>query len=94
MIDLLDEVTSLPALPNYTKKDRYADFNHVFMRDEQGRRVLREILGWGGMFRASTLGNPIDPYLSHIRIGERNMALRLLDAVYVEPPIPPVKQKR
>jgi hypothetical protein len=94
MIDLLDEIMSLPSLEGYSKRDRYADFHQMFAQDERGRRVLREILGWGGMFQIGVSGNPIDPFRTHVRNGERNMALRLLDAVYIEPPEPPEKQRR
>jgi len=94
MIDLLDEITRLPVTPNYSSKDRYADFHRLFTQDEMGRRVLREILSWGGLFKVAALGHPVDPYLSHIRIGEHKMAVRLLDAVYIEPPEVPVKQQR
>ena len=93
MVDLLDELTHLPSTP-YDKKTRYADFRTVFNKTEQGRRVLREILAWGGMFSAPVLGDPIDPNRTHVLLGQRNIALKLIKTVYVEPPEPPVKQKR
>lgn len=88
--DLLEALTSFPSQQNYTPKDRYHDFRRIFTSDE-GKRVLREILSWGGMFRPSVIGNPVDPYRMAIREGERNMALRLLAAIYNEPPERPEK---
>lgn len=89
--DLIDALASLPNPQSYTPKDRYNDFRRVFMGTEEGKRALREILSWGGMFRPSVIGNPIDPYRMAVREGERNMALKLLAAVYQEPPEKPVK---
>jgi len=93
-MDEVDFLASLPSTPNYSKKDRYSDFRRVFTGSEEGRRVMREILSWGRMFRPGVLGTPIDPYLMAMREGERNIALHLLDTVHNEPPEPPAKQKR
>lgn len=82
--DPLDTLASLPAGP-YSDQDRYADFRAVFMGTEQGRRVLREILSWGRMFKSAAVGVPVDPYAMAMREGERNIALRLLATVHHEP---------
>ena len=92
MTDLLDELAKLPTTENYSKKDRYHDFRRVFMTNDEGRKVLREILTWGGIFQPPALGNPIDPNRTHVLIGQRNIALQLMDVVYNEPKELPIKQ--
>jgi len=85
-MDELGFLESLPITENYTSKDRYQDFRQVFTGSEQGKRVLREILSWGRLFKPSVMGSPIDPYALAIRDGERNSALKLLVVVNNEPP--------
>lgn len=82
---MLDMLASLPSQEGYTPMDRYRDFRKVFGSDE-GKRVLREILSWGRMFRAPLLGKPIDPYAMAVAFGEKNIALKLLATVHSEPP--------
>lgn len=82
--DPLDTIATLPAGP-YSDQDRYADFRAVFMGSDQGKRVMREILSWGRMFKPAAVGAPVDPYLMAMREGERNIALRLLATVHNEP---------
>jgi hypothetical protein len=89
-----DTLASLPALENYSKKDQYHDFRQLFMGTDQGKRVLRQILEWGHLLRPSVARVPIDPYLTHMHEGERNIALKLLSTVHNEPPEPQAKQKR
>ena len=82
--DILDILGSLPSQEGYSPMDRYRDFRKVESTDE-GKRVLREILSWGRMFRAPILGKPIDPYAMAVAFGERNIALKLLATLYNEP---------
>ena len=82
--DILDILGSLPSQDGYSPMDRYRDFRKVESTDE-GKRVLREILSWGRMFRAPILGKPIDPYAMAVAFGERNIALKLLATLYNEP---------
>lgn len=89
MSDLFDALADLPSLENYTPKDRYRDFRKVFMGSEEGKRTLKEILSWGRMFRPAVVTAPVDPYLTHVREGERNICLKLMHTVYNEPPEPP-----
>jgi hypothetical protein len=91
-LDPLDLLESLASQDQYTPQDRYHDFVRVFGTDE-GRRVLREILSWGRMFRPGTLGAPIDPHLMAMREGERNMALRLLATLHSEPSQRPTRAR-
>jgi len=70
----------------YTPADIYRDFNAVFQGSEQGMRVYRELIKWGGLYRANPArkdATELDVYFS---LGERNMALKLIAAVNVEPP--------
>lgn len=81
----LDYLANLPVTANYSPRDKYQDFHQLFST-VQGKRVLREILSWGRMFATPITSSPIDPYLSHVRIGEQNIALKLLSIVSNEPP--------
>ena len=91
--ELLDELASLPSQDGYSPIERYRDFRKVFGTDE-GKRVLREILSWGRMFRAPILGKPIDPYAMAVAFGERNMALKLMATVHTEPPDKPQRARK
>lgn len=93
-MDEIDFLAGLPATKNYLPREKYQDFRTVLMGTDAGKRVLREILSWGGLFRPTVLGTPIDPYRMAVREGQRNLALKLLDTVHNEPPERPAKQKR
>ncbi len=90
--DILDELAKLPSQENYLPMDRYRDFQKVF-GNAHGKRVLREILSWGRMFKSPVLGKPIDPYAMAVAFGERNIALKIMAAIYNEPPDKPTRQK-
>ena len=90
--ELLAELAALPS-ENYTPEDRYRDFRKLFTTEE-GKRVFREVLAWGHLLQPSAHGNPVDPYLTHIREGEANIARRLLVTVMKEPPQKPAQQQR
>lgn len=81
----LDFLASLPSTTGYTPNDRFHDFRRVLNGSAEGKRVLAEILSWGHMLRPDVISSPIDPYHSHILIGERNLALRLFATVNNEP---------
>ena len=91
--DLLDELAKLPSQENYLPMDRYRDFQKVFGKAE-GKRVLREILSWGRMFNSPVLGRPIDPYAMAVAFGERNIALKIMAAVYTEPKDKPQRTRQ
>ncbi len=82
--DVLDMLQALPSVDEYMPMDRYRDFKKVFSTEE-GKRVLREILSWGRVFRSPAFGNPIDPVAMAVTFGERNMALKLLATINHEP---------
>lgn len=84
--DFIEILRSLPVTQGYTPEQRYQDFRQLFMGSVQGQRVLREILSWGKVFRPAVNTSPIDPYAVAMREGERNMALRLMVTINVEPP--------
>ena len=94
MEEYLDILASLSLPDNYDPVDRYHDFRQLFLETEQGRRVLKQILGWGHLLRVSTIANPVDPWRMVFTEGERNMALRLFAAMLVEPPRKAERQER
>ena len=81
---LAELLATLPSREGYSPMDRYRDFRKVFGTDE-GKRALNEIISWGRILHAPILGRPVDPYAMAITFGERNMALKLMAAVYTEP---------
>ena len=91
--DLLDALARRLSDENYLPMDRYRDFQKVFGSVE-GKRVLLEILSWGRMFKATVLGGPIDSYAMAVAFGERNMALKLMAAVYIEPKDKPQRTRQ
>ena len=90
---LAELLAYLPSREGYTPMDRYRDFRKVFGTVE-GKRVLSEIVSWGGILRAPVLGKPVDPYSLAISFGERNLALKLTAAVHIEPVEKPTRQSR
>lgn len=91
--DLLDELAGLPSQEGYSPVERHRDFQKVF-GTEDGKRVLREILSWGRMFRSPVLGKPIDPYAMAVAFGERNIALKLMATVHTQPTDKPPTQRK
>ena len=91
--DLLTALSKLPSDAGYTPEDRYRDFKKTF-NSAHGKRVFREILSWGHLFRPSVQGSPIDPYLTHVHEGEANIARRILATATIEPKPQPQKQTR
>lgn len=92
-MDLLEILNQLPE-GNYTPQDRFHDFRQLFMGSDQGKRVFKEILSWGHIFQSSVTGNPVDSNRVLVREGERNISLKLMAAVNLEPPIQPEKQEK
>lgn len=74
------------AASGLTPMDVFREFRAVFLgnsTEEQGKRVLSEIFSWTHVMR--TTADP-DPYQMAILNGERNIGLRLLSALEIEPP--------
>lgn len=65
-----------------TDMDRYREFRLVFLSTEAGKRVLHDILAWGHIYRSSKRPDPHD---TSFREGERNLALKIMTAIHVEP---------
>jgi len=63
------------------------DFRRVFLGDETGKRVLHTILAWSHLYRSSVVDG--DPHATHVLEGERNIGLKLLAMLVVEPASPP-----
>lgn len=76
---------------NYTELERYKDFRQLFMGSDQGKRVLYQIIGWGHMFRPSASLAGHEPYRTMFHEGERNLTLRIFNAVHVEPKEKPTR---
>ncbi|KKK64371.1 hypothetical protein LCGC14_2984870 [marine sediment metagenome] len=91
-LELLADL-SVPT-EDYDPIDRYNDFRKVFLETDQGRRVLRQILGWGHILKSHLVGmpRPIDPYTILSLEGERNLALHIFSVMLVEPKKRPDKQ--
>lgn len=89
----LNWLENLPTQEGYDTLDRYRDFRKVF-GSEEGKRVFKEILSWGRIFKQPTLGKPIDPYIMAVSFGERNIALKLLTVFNTEPVSGPQKQRK
>ena len=79
---------------DYDPVDRYNDFRKVFLETEQGRKVLRQILGWGHLLKSHLvrMPRPIDPYTILSLEGERNLALHIFSVMLVKPSKQPDKQ--
>lgn len=91
--DVLEWVSPLPRLENYTAKDRYSDFRKLFMGSVEGKRVLRYILERGCVFQESALLSPIDSHMLAAQRGKRQLALEILAFTNNEPPERPTKTR-
>ena len=93
MDEYLEILADLSMPEDYDPLDRYNDFRKVFLETEQGRRVLRQVLGWGHLLKSHLImPRPIDPYAILAAEGERNLALRIFSVMLVEPSERPDKQ--
>jgi hypothetical protein len=71
---------------SYGAVERYKDFRAVFLGDstpEQGNRVLWQIFEWTRMYQR--VAAPGDAHETYFRDGERNIGLRILVALNLEP---------
>ena len=92
--DVLDWLSHLPRLDNYTEKDQFVDFRKVFTGTTEGQRVLRKIMELGSIFHQPALVSPVDPYMLAAFHGRRYLALRILSIVNNEPLERPTQTKR
>ncbi len=93
MDEYLELLAKLSIPEDYDPVDRYNDFRKVFLETDQGRRVFKQILGWGHLLKSHLVQpRPIDPYSVMGAEGERNLALRIFAVMLVEPPKRPDKQ--
>ncbi len=92
MDEYLEILAELSVPEDYDAVDRYNDFRKVFLETEQGRRVLKQILGWGSLLKVHPVKSPIDPYLTERLEGQRNLSLKIFAIMLVEPPERPDKQ--
>lgn len=66
----------------YTARDRFRDFAAVF-GTPQGRRVLAQILVWCQVWERSYV--PGDANETILREGMRNIGLRIMETINIEP---------
>ena len=92
MDEYLEILAGLSIPEEYDAIDRYSDFREVFLETEQGRRVLKQILGWGSLLKVHPMKSPIDPYMTERLEGQRNLALKIFAVMLVEPSKRPDKQ--
>ena len=90
--DIDDLMTELAAAmtAGRTKTDRYAEFRTLFLGSDQGKRVLHDILAWGRIY-----GNPVrtDTHQTYLCLGERNLAIKIISTIMVEPQERPTRQR-
>lgn len=77
----------------YTKMDRYRDFRRVFLSDEQGRRVLYEIMAFCGMFQSAAPRAKFDPHQTMFFNGQQDIGFRLLATMNAEPKARPASTR-
>lgn len=76
----------------YTKMDRYRDFRKVFLESEEGKRVLYELMGWGGIYRSLPINPDQKDRDVFVSLGSRNLILQLLSTINLEPKMEQPKQ--
>ena len=86
---LLSLATAKPE--TYTDLDKYRDFRMVFLANDQGQRVLRELLAHCHMFKTSF---DKDSGALAFKEGERNVALWLMSIISNEPKPRPTQANR
>lgn len=87
------ELAASQSGQGYAPMDRYRDFRRVFLSDEQGRRVLYEILSFCGMFRSAAPRANFDSHHTMFLNGQQDIAFRLLATMNAEPKARPMSTK-
>ena len=82
-----------PGKKNYTKMDRYRDFKRVFQDNDQGRRVLYEILLLCHVTRPSAELARFDPYETMFLDGESSIGMKIITIMGAEPSVRPTSTK-
>lgn len=77
----------------YKPMDRYRDFRRVFLGDEQGRRVLYELLSWGHMFRSPAKMSNFGTNETFFHEGESHFAKLIMSTMHAEPKARPERAK-
>ena len=65
-------------------KNILEDFNALFFGSPRGRRVFAQIMEWSGFHKTAIVKG--DPYMTHVREGEKNIAARIWGACVHTPP--------
>lgn len=69
-----------------------ADFKHVFLGSEAGRRVLYQIFAWSHFWHPSFEAG--SPDVTNFKEGERNIGLRIMAALRSDPKPLPQRQRQ
>ncbi len=92
MSELEDLMTELGAVdPTRSPMDRYRDFRQLFLGTDQGKRVLADVLEWGHNWKSTAVRG--DSHETYRREGERNLMLKILTAIHMEPREPVTRQQ-
>lgn len=93
--EALSIIADVSISEDYSDIDKYHDFRKVFLETEEGRRVLRQVMSWGGLLKTHFKREPIDPYSVVAREGMRNLSLMIFFTMLKEPKSEkPIKQKQ
>ncbi len=98
-VAFLSELAVAHPGKRYTKMDKYRDFRWLFLGSAEGKRVLYEILAWGGVFQSSAPRSGFGTNETFFHDGQGDIALKLMDTMNNEPsepkqrPAKPVKLK-
>lgn len=89
----LTELAASHPGKRYDRMDRYADFRHVFLGDERGRRVLYEVLRLCGMYKSAAPRANFDTNQTMFFNGQQDIAFTLLGTINIEPKARPTSTK-
>ena len=92
--ELFAQIVRAQIGASYTEIDRYRDFRQLFIGSDQGKRVFYQLLNWGHMVANSAGLANHETNRTQFFEGERNLALRILRTIYVEPKPRPTQANR
>ncbi len=89
--DLLREAVNA-AEPGYkNSRQMHEDFRSLFFETPKGKRVFNQIMEMCGFFRTAVVKS--DPYATHVREGEKNIAASIWATCLHEPKVLPTHTK-
>ena len=90
--EVLREASNASERGYQNSPQMYEDFRAVFFSSTQGKRVFNQLMVWAGFFRTGVVKG--DPYATHVREGEKNIAARVWAACLTEAVERPTETKR